>query len=225
MHSKLFACIQEFVLSGLSKMGCKEVESVSHPNEFDTNIVYDVDMTSPVVLNLLPSLHSLYIGDELSTLHTNELDYAKPTIRLGAITVGRGDVNTSWFLMTTPRLPKTCYDDSDCISTDTTKGGFIKFKSPLIEDRVYYICALSTINSSKEESQDDFKACSDGVIIDNSRPVAGKVTINNKNGYITNRKEMAVSWIGFSDSKLYSAFGYGKGIKEYQYALGKWFDV
>ncbi|KAJ8302437.1 hypothetical protein KUTeg_018833 [Tegillarca granosa] len=219
IHSKLFACIQEFLISGLWKTVCKKVETVSHPNGFSTNIVYDVDMNSPDVIKLLKLLHSSYIGDEISTLHSNELDFAQPTISLGAMIIGRSGLNTSWFLMKTPRIPLSCYGESDCIDTNTTMEGFIKFKIPLVSDNVYYICAVSTMNSSVAKIQDDLNACSDGVIIDSSRPVAGDVEIKNKNGYITYGKEMIVSWIGFSDSLLYTDLGYGNGIKEYQYAL------
>lgn len=219
LHSKLFACVQEFDLSGLSTIACKEVEAVSNPNDFSSKVVYDVDMNSPGVVKLLKTLHSSYIGERLSKLHTYELDFARPTTVLGAIVIGRGDLNTEWFLMTTLRVPMNCYSDSECIDTDITTRGFVKFNRVLIPDNVYYICAVSTVNSTDEG--DNFNACSDGVLIDNTRPTAGKVTIRNKNGYITNRKEIDVSWEGFSDSKLYSDLGYGNGIEQYQYALGK----
>ena len=131
-----------------------------------------------------------------------------------------------WFLMKSQHIPFDCSADPNCIKTQTTTMGFTRFNPNIIQmDTFYYICAYSnTTFIDRElftERLPEISLCSNGFVLDHTRPSSGIVEVINNNGYLTSLSNIRIQWHGFKDNIEATRLGYIDSIKTYTYAVGK----
>ena len=173
----------------------------------------------------LQVIHSSYLGERLSDLHDNEIDFKSDTTdMIGAVLHGY-ERNISWYLMRTQSLPENCIHSPECQASMVTTNGYVNFSNRNIRPNIiYYICAHAEEMINRDasgESLTEIYACSDGFVIDNVPPYGGQVTVVNTNGYINNRNDLYVSWNGFEDNIDVNILGYTHSIASYTVHLGE----
>ncbi|KAL3857352.1 hypothetical protein ACJMK2_012028 [Sinanodonta woodiana] len=224
-HRPLFACVRGLCKSGVENTVCAQVET-SSSNLYSEVTVYDLNAKSANFEALKTSLHSKYLGDKLVDIHSLEIDFCRQRDRLAAVIVSAGERVVTWFLMMQKRrIPAgECEDDKSCVMSMTTSSGYAEFfGAQLLEDSVYYICAVSNKTVIHREMFDDtleeFDHCSNGVYVDETPPSIGNVYIENqRNSFLDWNKTIEISWSGFLDISAFEM--YGTAVKHYSYAIG-----
>ena len=154
--------------------------------------------------DLEPFLFSQQLGTKLHELYDLDLDFTDSHTMLAAILTNGGNKNTTWYLMTEPRPPPQgdCSGDSECVTSSSTSSGHVVFPRHLAKlqnGHVYYVCAVTSVMTSGSW-QTDHQACGDGVVVDDSPPVQGSVSIvGSDSGYLADGGHLTVTWSGFSD--------------------------
>ena len=189
-----------------------------HVIEFANNTFQQTD--------LQPFLFSQQLGIKLHELYNLDLDFAKSHTILAAVLAGGGNKNITWYLTTEPRPPALgdCTRDSKCVTTSSTTSGSVVFPRHLAKlqnGHVYYICAVTT-TKTPGRAQSSRHACGDGVVIDDSPPVKGSVSIvGSDSGYLADGGHLTVTWSGFSDVETQVGFLPDETTLTYFVALGK----
>ncbi|KAJ8312052.1 hypothetical protein KUTeg_009425 [Tegillarca granosa] len=227
-HRVIFTCLEVFCMSGRQEKYCVPLNVRYDPNLYLNHKVYDVVAKTEYFQSIIPYLGSKYIGDKLSVIHDNEVDFITPWNIVAGVLLGVDDRLISWFLMRRQGFPiGSCNNDLDCIYEDATTKGYIAFKNVQLKDEhIYYICAKSDKTVIQREFFTEeipaFESCSNGFMVDSSPPKPGDVTIVSRNGYITDKSELLIHWDDFKDSALYLKMGYNSGIAFYQYSIGSY---
>ncbi|KAK7101794.1 hypothetical protein V1264_020121 [Littorina saxatilis] len=152
-------------------------------------------------------LHSQHLGSKLHELYDLDVDFVRSGTVLSAVVTDGSGRNVTWFMTTNPAVPADgdCESDPSCLvskKTDTGKVTFPTAVSRLQENTVYFICARVG-SKHRVPSQDDVvleEVCGDGVVIDDSPPVAGTAVIGNAvSAFLGGEHRVLVSWTGFSD--------------------------
>lgn len=202
-------------MSGQTWNNCSVIKSLGDPNSFDKNVVYDLNMNHPFTTSLWEIAHSSNLGNKLTDLHNEEMDFANSSVRVGGFIVGRPSQKIIWYLMKKPEISgKPCSFDLNCIFIKNTTGGFIDFENPRLKfSGLLYICL--EVQTSPIESY-----CSNGFLVDDKRPKAGVVEINSHNGFVTDGSILNVEWSGFTGNKEAVQLGYLSDLSYYLYAIG-----
>ncbi|KAK3589123.1 hypothetical protein CHS0354_017089 [Potamilus streckersoni] len=224
-HRSLFACVRGICKSGVESTVCTPVETPS-PNLYKEVVVYDLNAKNPNFEAVKSLLHSRYLGDKLADIHSFEIDFCRQRDRIAAAIVSAGERTVTWFLMMQKgKIPNgACEDEKLCVMSKTTLSGYVEFfGAQLLEDNVYYVCAVSnkTVISREmfDETLEELSICSNGVYVDETPPIIGNVFIENqRNGFLHWNKTIEISWSGFLDRSVSEM--YGTDVKYYSYAIG-----
>ena len=219
-HKKLYACANAFCLFGPSHLTCVSINMTSDPNNYNKDILYDLNLNDRYAKAFQQYQYSLNIGDNLGRLHDLEMDFIDRSVRVGGFLIGQTDVMIEWYLMKVQRIPHgRCSLDPSCLTVKTTSSGFVDFDNPpLTESIVFYLCAIE--HQTDIHNIQTKHLCSDGFLVDESSPMKGVVTIESTNGYIIEASEMTIRWSGFQGNREAAVLGYPSEIASYQYAIG-----
>jgi hypothetical protein len=121
--------------------------------------------------------------------------------------------------------PSSCDFSKGCVVEKVTNTGFVSFDKTVVKfNTFYYICAYSVttsvIRELNTEVLDEIKTCSNGFVLDSIAPVAGKVEIQNNNGFLASLDDIEFSWNKFEDNIDATQFGYLSNIATYTYGVG-----
>lgn len=133
--------------------------------------------------------------------------------------------NITWYLMNTANIPADCNIDPDCVTSTENMDGYARFDPKFINvDTLYFICAHSNthqiVRETYTEVQDEISSCSNGFILDNSPPKAGKVSVSNLSGYIRNTRGIRMAWDEFYESVDATLVGFPNRIMKYEFGIG-----
>ncbi|OWF42246.1 Hemicentin-1 [Mizuhopecten yessoensis] len=223
VFAQRFICLQTFCHSGSEITKCEPLQVQFHQNEFPKDIVYDIDVNSVDFSELKLLIFSSNIGEKLNNIHDNELDYSRNQLQLGAFMIGLQDRDVTWYLMTKKEIPNdACEVDINCFVYAETSEGVVSFGKLNLHEGKYYICARSpACNRTRQNFVEHFEkveGCSDGLIIDETVPSLGSVTIHSDAGYISDSSDLFISWEGFYDNFA----AHGVGMLQYRYAIGSY---
>ncbi|XP_063415906.1 uncharacterized protein LOC134697555 [Mytilus trossulus] len=167
------------------------------------------------------------------TPYKNIISAAWPTLRhkdyeyaiLDAKTI---DVTTYYHQISQLSLPKPC-DHPDSIRCGHTINGFMNelfSNNELVHGTRYTVCVhANPIQIPREtwiEYLEEINACSDGIVVDLTPPVAGRLWIGLNPGliYQTSNTDLYINWDGFRDVEEYDTGPHATGIKEYILGIG-----
>jgi hypothetical protein len=220
-------CVKAVCITGNAIISCQTVEIKSNPNEYPSQILYEIDSESGAFSTIANLASSQYLGDNLQLLHNNEVDVTVPGKKIYGFLNGRYGRLITWYLMRQPRLPQPdCETDFDCLQSTTSYNGIGRFTKISMKPSVmHYICAHSNPTSVAHEDTtvdlEELFICGNGFVIDNAPPTPGKVEIlNSHDKYITDDEELEIDWHGFSDLER-QIKGIENGIARYEYCIGK----
>jgi hypothetical protein len=153
------------------------------------------------------------------------LDFGTSGTEVVGVILYAAERNITWFLMDDNRVPLSCELSKQCIISKVTNTGFVSFASAFTKpNSIHYICAYSTrtsvIREVYTEVLDEIKTCSNGFVLDSIAPVAGKVEIKNKDGFLTSLDNVEISWDKFEDNIDAIKLGYPGNIPAYSYGIG-----
>lgn len=216
-----YICLQAYCTSGKQATHCERLQIQFHQNKFPKEIVYDIDVNEINFNDMKQIIFSTNIGERLNYYHDNELDYSRNRLSLGAFMIGLQDRHVAWYIMAKKELPTTeCSYDVSCLLSQETQEGAISFGTIDLGEGKFYVCARSEAESRQRkdfvENFDKVEGCSDGFIIDETRPSLGTVKINSNSGYISDSSELLITWNGFYDN----SDSYGPEVLQYRYAIG-----
>ncbi|XP_072048762.1 uncharacterized protein [Amphiura filiformis] len=124
-------------------------------------------------------------------------------------------------------LPNDPCEHPMALKCGETEDNFINIKDlNLSHGKRYIVCihgVTTTIKHEKwTENVDTISACSDGVVVDTTPPLAGNVWIgwNSDNRYQISTSEVVVQWDSFVDVEEYARSPHHSGIKHYEIAIG-----
>ncbi|XP_072048763.1 uncharacterized protein [Amphiura filiformis] len=124
-------------------------------------------------------------------------------------------------------LPNDPCEHPMALKCGETEDNFINIKDlNLSHGKRYIVCIhgdATTIKHEKwTENVDTISACSDGVVVDTTPPIAGNVWIgwNNDNIYQISTSEVVVQWDSFVDVEEHARSPHHSGIKHYEIAIG-----
>lgn len=207
----LYACLRLLFPWTSDRPRCVQLTRPLSSSAFDPFHVVELDHRTFRQTDFEPFLHSQQLGTKLHQLYDLDLDFATSDVMLSAILTSSEGRNVTWSLMTNRRAPNAgdCAGDADCVTSATTATGRVTFPrhlSKLQNGHVYFICAVTSAESSEEAaagSQTVLKVCGDGVVVDDSPPVKGSVAVGNADGgFLADRGHVLVTWSGFSDVEM-----------------------
>ncbi|XP_076117799.1 uncharacterized protein LOC143085385 [Mytilus galloprovincialis] len=167
------------------------------------------------------------------TPYKNVISAAWPTLRhkdydyaiLDAKTI---DVTTYYHQISQLSLTKPC-DHPDSIRCGHTINGFMNelfSNNELVHGTRYTVCVhANPIQITREtwiEYLEEINSCSDGIVVDLTPPVAGRLWIGLNPGivYQTSNTDLYINWDGFHDVEEYDTGPHATGIKEYILGIG-----
>ncbi|CAG2234222.1 unnamed protein product [Mytilus edulis] len=167
------------------------------------------------------------------TPYKNVISAAWPTLRhkdydyaiLDAKTI---DVTTYYHQISQLSLTKPC-DHPDSIRCGHTINGFMNelfSNNELVHGTRYTVCVhANPIQITREtwiEYLEEINSCSDGIVVDLTPPVAGRLWIGVNPGivYQTSNTDLYINWDGFHDVEEYETGPHATGIKEYILGIG-----
>ncbi|KAK3093029.1 hypothetical protein FSP39_010221 [Pinctada imbricata] len=228
-HSEPMLCIQAVCRSGNMATSCVEVESKEHANNFNKNVLYEVESGHFFERNVKSLGNAANIGSELSSLHRIEADFIRPGSKIFGVILNFAERSTEWFLMRKRVTPSgSCRTDPSCIVSSVTTEGYCQFNTMSLKQQVkYFICAVSNRSViQREHLTDDLEetsSCGNGFVIDSEAPDPGSVKIvSNSNGFLTDPSYVHIVWEGFSDIEKQVNVPTVSGIANYKLALGSY---
>ncbi|KAK7500517.1 hypothetical protein BaRGS_00008092 [Batillaria attramentaria] len=177
-------------------------------------------------------------GDRDYTPHNDVISAVWPTLRhpkvKWAVMVSQGPDVTSHFENSGPQpLSDPCSSPNVIVCGEVEGQKYINVNfgpsssRPLLENgRHYYVCISADAETvTFEKWTDDLpavSACSDGVTVDLTSPVAGSVEVEGlRNGvYQTSLTIVSARWSGFSDIEEVRSTAHHSGILSYKVAVG-----
>ncbi|XP_062573120.1 uncharacterized protein LOC134235054 [Saccostrea cucullata] len=221
------ACVKGVCLSGKSITTCEIIGTKEDGRSEDTNIVYEINADSDDMANIRSFVHSIYLGENMATLHNNEIDIITKNTKLSGVLTNAFGRDIKWYLMTEPRIPNmSCSDDIACLQTTSSLDGVGQFKRILLqENKRYFICAYSSKTILRyekfTEEKEEIEVCGNGMIVDDSPPIPGEVNIVTDNGYFVNTEGVfVITWENFTDMEQNAEIPFPSGIAKYEYCIG-----
>ena len=229
LHYGMLVCVRAVCESGTMTTVCQEPKLLSHPNDFDKTVLYEMN-SELFHHNKIDSLiSSKSIGSKLTLVHKSEADFVLPSTPLAGVILGENERRITWYLMKKPHCPiVTCDDDLECIKTVESSGGLgFLHKTHLHKNTKYYICAFSNKTVVKREyfseTLEEIDTCGNGFVVDSDPPIAGQVTlVSNSHVFLTSNKSVRVVWDKFRDIEKFRKTEYQTGIASYHVSLGKY---
>ncbi|CAG2233138.1 unnamed protein product [Mytilus edulis] len=240
-----FSRCKRFSIRGYNK--AKQYSTVSteikdcqafNPIQIHPNIVIDavgasdanVDIGKPVFLKqnaLWPE------ADRDYTPYKNMISAVWPKLRhksydYAVLTAKDIDVTTYYRHVNQLNLKTPC-DHPDRIKCGHTEKEFINVKftnNELVHGTRYTVCIHADATKVQHETWIEYlpeiSSCSDGIIVDLTPPVAGRLWIGTSPGqiYQTTITDLYVNWDGFHDVEEYGVGPHSTGIKQYLLGIG-----
>ena len=219
----LYICLKLIFPRKSERPDCVRLNRPPSSNTFDPLHVIELNHDTFRTTDFQPALYSQQLGSKLHELYDLDIDFTTSQTILAAIVTNGGNKTVTWFLMTEPRPPSAldCAGDPECVTSSSTSSGHVVFPrhlSKLQTGHVYYICAVMSGEPSEH-------VCGDGVVIDDSPPVKGSVSIaDSLNGYLADGGHVTVMWSGFSDVEAQVHSVPDDITLNYSVALGKLFN-
>ncbi|KAL8573303.1 hypothetical protein ACOMHN_032765 [Nucella lapillus] len=224
----LYVCLRLLFPVESHHADCFQLSRSPNTNAHEPFQVIELSREALYQTDFRPFLFSQQLGSKLHDLDDLDLDFASSRVRLSAILTNSRDLKVTWFLMTSPRAPKSrgCAGNEECVTSEEGKGqvSFSPHRSKLQGGHIYYACASWTGDSDRGAStQIDQYVCGDGVVIDDVPPVKGSVAIGNADsGYLAGSSHVMVTWSGFSDVETDIAILGDSVTLNYSVALGSY---
>ncbi|CAC5386461.1 unnamed protein product [Mytilus coruscus] len=172
-------------------------------------------------------------ADRDYTAYKNVISAVWPTLRhknydYAVIEAKDIDVTTYYRQVNQLNLKIPC-DHPDRIKCGHTENGFINVEftnNELVHGTRYTVCVHAAATKVQHETwiEDlpEISSCSDGVIVDLTPPVAGRLWIGTNPGqiYQTTITDLYVNWDGFHDVEEYEVGPHSTGIKQYILGIG-----
>ena len=193
-RGSLYACVQPVYPGWAENPSCQQLYRPANLRQVEPLHVIELSHDTFRQTDFEDYLHSHQLGSRIHDLYDLDLDFAGSDVMLAAVLTFSEGRSVTWFLMTSPEVPPNgdCAGDARCVTSQRSDTGRVVFPrqdSRLQDAGVYYICALLTSES----------VCGDGVVIDDSSPVGGTVSISNAAfGYLADDGHVLVTWTGFS---------------------------
>ncbi|XP_061193435.1 uncharacterized protein LOC133201664 [Saccostrea echinata] len=170
--------------------------------------------------------------DKDYTPHMNYISAVWPQLRYKSYTVAvlnaRTVDSTTYYLPSSSlSLPDPC-SHPDSLQCNTTEHEFINFKfkeGELEHGQRYMVCIHAAYTEIKYEKWTqvlpEINECSDGIVVDLTPPVPGKVWIGNEGvQYQISTTDMFVTWESFRDVEEYKTGSHTSGVQMYQLSIG-----
>ncbi|KAK7496758.1 hypothetical protein BaRGS_00011967, partial [Batillaria attramentaria] len=207
-QGSLYVCLQPVFPWRADNPTCHRLVRPGNINHVDPFHVIELPHTTLRQTDFGDYLHSHQLGSKLHELYDLDLDFARSDTMLSAVVTDSAGKDITWFLMTDCHVPVdgACAGDADCVTSQANNKGTVLFsrgESRLRDGHVYFICARLSSKSGDQGNQHaaaTSDVCGDGVVIDDTPPVGGSVTIGNaQSGYLADNSHVMVMWTGFSD--------------------------
>ncbi|KAK7460765.1 hypothetical protein BaRGS_00038812, partial [Batillaria attramentaria] len=228
----MYACVQPLYPWRAENPECRILERHASSHQSDIFNIIELSYSTIQENNLDGHLSSQHLGSNLQYLYDLDIDFAESDIMLAAVLTNSADKNVQWFLMTKCHVPAdgNCASDPACVTTQTSDDGKVVFprdQSKFKDGHVYYACAI--VSSTTDEgvlrrsSEVKVEVCGNGVVVDDTPPAGGSVTIyNSDTGYLADNGHMLVIWRGFSDVETKLSTLLDKVTLNYSVALGSY---
>lgn len=220
----VFVCIKSLYTRDVENVECKMVVMSSDVLYSETGI-FDVSKSSKDIKEMTEMSHSRNIGEKMFLFHKNEIDYAFPGEIIGAFVTGSDGRMITFYLMRkrmTPSSPDRCKSDIDCLISIANSDGFVFFEKLYSNHGdMYFICMHFTENDGSPGLRTEADQCSDGVYVDGSPPIPGKVKVTNThNGFLTSPSDVLVEWEDFLEDAPVFTDDKITPIEFYEVAIG-----
>lgn len=154
----------------------------------------------------------------------NELDFGTASTTVAGAIFHTSGRTVTWYLMTKREVPSQCNCHTNCLTAKTTSNGYVVFNNDIKLNTLLYICAFSNSTVLQRElfteNLEEISSCSDGFVLDDKPPVPGNIYVGNNSGFITDTRNILLSWDAFKSSVDVTTLGYDDEIKSYSFAIG-----
>ncbi|XP_041351012.1 uncharacterized protein LOC121369995 [Gigantopelta aegis] len=232
---------RRLAIRGFNKVGLSTTISadVKNCSAFDpalvvSSVVIDVlgkDDGNGTITGVILEQNARWFQDDVDyTPYSNMLSAVWPTLRhrdyTWAVMEG-GSIEPADHYKREPLMTTSdpCTLSVKCGKTDKEYIN-IPFEENLEHGKRYYICIYANEKTVKHEKWTELlpevKECSDGVVVDLTKPTGGRVWVNRlrHKQYQASLSEVEVFWDGFSDVEEINEALHQSGIADYQLALG-----
>lgn len=196
---------------------CKDVK-IANTRRDNHLKVFDLDFQKlnksfvDVITHASFSEHLGSLYDEFLEL---EIDHCSPIIEIAVLILGHGGENLKVFLMTstsTPEYGDQCHQLTDCIMATSTNTGIALFKkNDFTHGSLLYSCVRGENKSY---------GCSDGILVDATPPITGRIAIPNVNGFIFTMSALSLYVEPFLEDAVPIGTSEIPSIAFYEYAIG-----
>ncbi|XP_041351011.1 uncharacterized protein LOC121369994 [Gigantopelta aegis] len=230
-----FRKCRRLAIRGFNKVGLSTTISadVKNCSAFDPAlvvpaVVIDVlgkDDGNGTITGVILEQNARWFQDDVDyTPYSNMLSAVWPTLRHRDYTwavVEGGPIEPAAHYKREPLM--TTFDPCKCNKTDKE---YINVPFKLERGKHYYICIYAKEKVLKHEKWTELlpevKECSDGVVLDLTKPLGGRVWVNGltHKQYQASLSEVEISWDAFSDVEEINKRLHQSGIADYELALG-----
>ena len=213
-------CVKGICRSGESVISCSNLCRASNPNEYDGQILYEINADTEKFDAIIALANSQHIGDKLRLVHDAEVDFTKSGRRVYGVIKGMYGKTIVWFLRkNTSWSQQACAVDKYCLQSTTSTNGIGRFDTEHLPADKYFICASFENASELTTHLENNFLCGNGFVVDDSPPNGGRVEIlSDSQEFITNKDGLEIHWSGFYDNAISDE---ELGIGKYEIYIGK----
>lgn len=196
---------------------CKDVK-IANTRRDNHLKVFDLDfqkLNKSFVDFITQASFSEHLGSLYDEFLELEIDYCSPIIEIAVLILGHGGENLKVFLMTstsTPEYGDQCHQLTDCIMATSTNTGIALFKKKdFTHGSLLYSCV---------RGENKLYGCSDGILVDATPPITGRIAIPNVNGFIFTMSALLLYVEPFLEDAMPIGTEEIPSIAFYEYAIG-----
>lgn len=196
---------------------CKDVK-IANTRRDNHLKVFDLDfqkLNKSFVDFITQASFSEHLGSLYDEFLELEIDHCSPIIEIAVLILGHGGENLNVFLMTstsTPEYGDQCHQLTDCIMATSTNTGIALFKKKdFTHGSLLYSCV---------RGENKLYGCSDGILVDATPPITGRIAIPNVNGFIFTMSALSLYVEPFLEDAMPIGTDEIPSIAFYEYAIG-----
>lgn len=196
---------------------CKDVK-IANTRRDNHLKVFDLDfqkLNKSFVDFITQASFSEHLGSLYDEFLELEIDHCSPIIEIAVLILGHGGENLKVFLMTstsTPEYGDQCHQLTDCIMATSTNTGIALFKKKdFTHGSLLYSCV---------RGENKLYGCSDGILVDATPPITGRIAIPNVNGFIFTMSALLLYVEPFLEDAMPIGTDEIPSIAFYEYAIG-----
>lgn len=196
---------------------CKDVK-IANTRRDNHLKVFDLDfqkLNKSFVDFITQASFSEHLGSLYDEFLELEIDHCSPIIEIAVLILGHGGENLKVFLMTstsTPEYGDQCHQLTDCIMATSTNTGIALFKKKdFTHGSLLYSCV---------RGENKLYGCSDGILVDATPPITGRIAIPNVNGFIFTMSALLLYVEPFLEDAMPIGTEEIPSIAFYEYAIG-----